>query len=149
MSDYLLGIFPGPVEAGRADSEIAGYLGVPPQTPILLSEYTERKAHYKHKEIGFEQYKKLPFVIANGFVARSSRRGAIEICYVEMASEIAAFACLKATAAKEIFLATYLPHHMTEARRIYRRAVKRNALLRDAPEPLVRAYLQGMEEKRV
>lgn len=69
LSNWYAGHDRQPVEAYRLDDiELARALGVAMGTPVWLSDYTLTKTRLIHKEIDFQDYKKLPEILAEGFI---------------------------------------------------------------------------------
>lgn len=143
LANYLAGIDPGPVEAGRVDHEIAHILGVKTGTIVWLSDYTLTKTSFYHPEIDFRDYQKMPEILSSGFAASGNKKRTVQICHVDTASSKFKLwrVCLKATRHDEVFVTLFHRLHMKEARRLYRRTVKRGFLLREHKNELAQRML--------
>ena len=145
LANYVAGIEPGPIEAWRVDHGLANALGVKPGTVVLLSDYTLTKTRYKHPEIIYSDYQKLPEILACGFVTLGKRKRTIELCHIDTSNTYNFKlwrVCLKATRKNEVFVTLFHRLDMKEARRLHRRAQKQNTLLRDHLNELARRMLR-------
>ena len=144
LANYVAGIDPGPVEAGRISRDIAEYLGVPEGSVILLSDYNLTKTKFRHKEIDFQDYIKLPDILAEGFVIPGNRNRSVEICHLDVSTSDYRFwaLCLKVTREEEVFMTMFHRFNLKEARRLYRRAQRRDELIRDHQNELARRILR-------
>ena len=127
LANYVAGVDRGPAEAGRLDAECARLLGVPCGTAIWFSDYTLIKPQAKHGEINFSHYKHMPSILLRGFLARGRRKNLLDFWWL---CEGGFFVVLKATKTKEVYVQTFHPIHLKEARRLCRRAVKEGRLIR-------------------
>ena len=143
LANYVAGIDPGPVDAGRVDPEIARFLGVKAGTIVWLSNYTLTKTKFKHPEINFADYRKMPEILSSGFAASGNKKRTVEICHVDTSSPGFTLwrVCLKSTHRDEVFVTLFHRLHMKEARRLYRRTVKKGSLLREHKNELARRLL--------
>ncbi len=128
LADYVAGVHRGPVEAGRLDAECARLLGVPCSTAIWFSDYTLFKLRTKHGEINFSHYGHMPSILLRGFLARGRRENLLEFWWLPKDGGF--FLVLKATKTKEVYVQTFHPIHLKEARRLCRRAIKEGRLIR-------------------
>lgn len=149
LANYLAGIDPGPVEAGRADREFAELLGVDAGTLIWLSDYTLTKTWAFHSEITFEDYCNIPNVLSHGFVIPGNKRRTIQTYHVDTNDDVYKMwrVCLKSTSKNEVFVTLLHRVQMKEMRRVYRRAVRRGELLRDHKHQLARHMLRRASER--
>jgi len=134
----------GPVEASRAHGEIAQILAVTAGTQILLSDHTITKTGFKHKEINFQDYLMLPEIISNGFVYPSNKESGIVIFHINTDQPTFRLwcVCLKRTKNNEVFITMFHRSSMKDARRLYRRAKKKQNLLRDHKSQLAQRLLR-------
>ena len=132
LANYVIGISPGPVEAGRVDPVCARLLGVDSCTPIWFSDYTLLKLHERHGEITFEHYRYMPKLLLQGFLARSRKPRHLEFWWLDgpNSEPAALITVLKATVLGEVFAATFHPIHRKECRRLARKAGKEGRLIR-------------------
>ena len=144
LANYVAGIDPGPVEAGRVDRNIATILGVKAGTIVWLSEYTLTKTGFRHPEIDFSDYQKIPEILTSGFAAPGNKKRTVDMCHIDTASGDFKLwrVCLKATRQDEVFVTLFHRVDMKEARRLYRRARKKGRLLRDHKTALARRILR-------
>jgi len=139
LANYFAGIElePGPIEAWRVDNDVAITLGVPVGTKVWLSNYNLTKIGFQHPEIIFSDYRRLPSIFASGFVVRGDTRTA-EIFSIE---EKPMKVVLKATKRDEVFVTTFHRIKWPEVRRLYRRARRKQSLIRDVNAELARLLL--------
>jgi hypothetical protein len=128
LADYVAGVHRGPVEAGRLDAECARLLGVPCSTAIWFSDYTFIKLEAKHGEINFSHYRHMPSILLDGFLARGRDQRLLDFWWVR--SDGGFSVVLKATSKNEVFVTTFHPIHLKEARRLFRRAREQGRLIR-------------------
>ena len=149
LANYVAGIDPGPVDAGRTDREIARLLGVGVGTPIWLSDYTLTKTWAFHTDVTFEDYQNIPNVLIHGFVVPGSKSRTIQLYHVDTSQKTYRMwrVCLKSTSQNEVFVTLLHRAHMKELRRVYRRAVRRGELLRDHKHQLARHMLRRASER--
>ena len=143
LANYVAGIVPGPVEAGRVDREIASILSVTAGTTVWLSDYTLTKIKYRHPEINFADYRKMPEILTSGFVVSGKKKRTAELCHIDTGSSKFKLwrVILKSTGRDEVFVTLFHRLDMKEARRLYRRAHKKGTLLRDHKNELARRTL--------
>lgn len=108
-------------------------------TRLRVSDYTLTKIRIKHPDIGFRELLALRLVLASGFLVTGERkRPSVECCYFDPAGQpfTAAKVAIKVTASGQAYLTTF--HRLTrpEIKRIYRRALRRGALVRDLKKEL-------------
>lgn len=144
LANYVAGSDPGPVVVGQVNREMAHFLSVRSRALILLSDYTLTKTRYRHKEIGFRDYKLLPEILANGFVMPGNKKKSVEVCYIDTSMQIFRLwrVCLKGVLPFEVYVTMFHRLHMKEARRLYRRAWRRGTLLRDHKNQLAQRLLR-------
>jgi hypothetical protein len=138
LANYVAGLDPGPVEAGRVDQLLARMLTAPASSVIWLSDWTLTKTKFRHQDVTFADYKHLPEIITLGFVIDGRERNSAELIYVEV-DQFAAKCwrvCLKHTARSESFITNSQRLHVRDARRIYRRALSEGKLRRDLKDAL-------------
>lgn len=147
LANYIAGIEPGPIEAEQLDTITASALGLEAPKTVLLSDWTFTKISLGHPDIDFQDYLMFPTILSEGFVTRSPmhsrsgrRRRTIEIYYGETsdAGRRAWRVALKATNSEEVYVATFHHANWKELRRVYRRAVRKSLLVRDAKRELAR-----------
>lgn len=145
LANYTAGTDPGPVEVWRADAVMALALGVGRGTVVWLSDYTLTKISFTHPEIDFRDYTRLPDILSKGFMTRGNRPRSVEICYVDTHGTRYRYwrVCLKATSRGEIFVSTIHRSGVDDFRRLYRRAARRNSLIKDHKSELARHLLMG------
>lgn len=145
LANYLAGLDPGPIEAWRLDIKIARILRVKPGTIAWLSAYTLTKTRYRHPEINYSDFQMIPEILALGFATPGNKERSVDLCHLDT-TEAAKFklwrVCLKATHTDEVFISMFHRSNLKEARRLYRRAKKRNALLRDHKREMARRLLR-------
>jgi hypothetical protein len=143
LANYVAGIDPGPVHAGRVDQKIASVLCVKAGTIVWLSDYTLTKTKYRHPEIDFADYRKIPEILSSGFAVAGKKKRTIELCHIDTGSSDFKLwrVILKTTSRNEVFVTLFHRLDMKEARRLYRRARKKGALLRDHKNELARRTL--------
>ena len=134
---------PGPIEASRLDPEIAQLLGVPGNTVAWISEWTLTKTGFSHPEIDFQDYLKIPEILARGFAIPGNQHDSLEIRYIDTHAPIYRMwrVVLKVTRIKEVYVTSISRTHMKDTRRTYRRALKTKTLLRDLKNQLARTVL--------
>ena len=144
LANYIAGVDPGPIEAGRLDHEIAKSLRVSTGSVVWLSDYTLTKTKFRHKEIGFADYMKLPDILAEGFAAQGNKAGTIEICHIDTSAPKYKLwrICQKITHRSEVFVTMFHRIDMKETRRLYRRAEKKKTLIRNHKNQLARRILR-------
>lgn len=144
LANYFAGVDPGPIEAGRLDQLIAERLGVSAGSIIWLSDYTLTKIKFRHTEIEFEDYKKLPEILVEGFATPGNRARSVEICHIDTtgAKHKLWRICIKATRGSQVYLTMFHRLDLKEMRRLYRRANKRESLIRDHKNQLARRLLR-------
>jgi len=128
LANYMAGFDRGPVEAGRVDGLCARLLGVERGTVIWLSEYTLIKLEATHGEMNFSHYLHMPSVLLNGFLAKGRHANLLEFWWLNQDGGFQTV--LKATRKREVFVKTFHPIHLREARRLYRLARKQDRLIR-------------------
>ena len=128
LANYIAGLSREPVEMGHLDAECARLLGVPCGTVIWFSDYTFVKLQHKHGEINFSHYRHMPSILLHGFLARGRDPNLLDLWWVY--DEGGFLVVLKATAKNEVFVKTFHPIHLKEARRLYRRASEQGRLVR-------------------
>lgn len=140
LANYIAGIDPGPIEAGRVYGPIALALRVRPGTPVLLSDYTMTKTSYRHGEVTFQDYMRLPSVLASGFAVPGRLPRTVEFAHFDYWFRGMRWwhAVIKATVREEVYVTLFHRSNLGEARRIYRRAAKRGEIIRDVEEQLAR-----------
>lgn len=128
LADYMAGVNRGPVEAGRLEADCARLLGVPCGTVIWFSDYTFIKLEAKHGEINFSHYRHMPSILLDGFLAMGRDGRLLDYWWVQPDGGF--FLVLKATVKDEIFVKTFHSISLKEARRLFRRALEQNRLVR-------------------
>ena len=143
LANYVAGVDPGPIEAWRIDREIAPILDVGIGTIVWLSDYTLTKTKYRHPEIDFADYCKIPEILASGFAMPGKIKRTVELCHIDTGSSDFKLwrIVLKSTSRNEVFVTLFHRLDMKEARRLYRRAHKKGTLLRDHKNGLARRTL--------
>ena len=144
LSNWYYGIDSGPVEAYRIfDQMLYRALGVESGAVVWLSDYTLTKTKIKHKEIGFQDYLRMSEILAAGFVSPGNKKRSVEIVHAELSGSSYKFwrVCLKGTAKDSVFVSMFHRTKQKEARRLYRRSLKRGTLLRDHKEAPMRQLL--------
>lgn len=145
LANYVAGLDPGPIEAWRVDRGIASVLEVTPGTIVWLSDYTLTKTRFRHSEINYADYQKMPEILSSGFAIPGNKNRTVELCHIDTSSA-ENFSlwrvCLKATHRGEVFVTLFHRLHMKEARRLYRRARRRGVLIRDHKDELARRVLR-------
>jgi hypothetical protein len=144
LANYIAGTDPGPLEAGRVDSLLARLLTAPAGSVIWLSDWTLTKTKFRHADIDFADYRRLPEILTMGFVIDGRELHSAEVMFVEPAQFSAK--CwrvrLKHTAKSESFITNFQRIHLRDARRIYRRALSAGRLRRDLDGPLAQRLLR-------
>jgi hypothetical protein len=128
LADYIAGITSGPVEAGRVDAQCSRFLRVPCGTVIWFSNYTFIKLEAKHGEINFSHYRHMPSILLHGFLATGRKPRLLDLWWVQPDGGFSVV--LKATSKNEVFVTTFHPIHLKEARRLFRRARDQGRLIR-------------------
>jgi len=143
LANYLAGIDPGPIEAGRVDLAVARLLSVSPSSPVFLSDYTLTKTRFRHPDIDYQDYCHLPTILSRGYVVRGRSPLAAEIVHVETrGNNVRGWdLVLKKTAKKELFVTMFHRTNLVDARRLYRRASRNNWLVRDVKDEMTRHLL--------
>ena len=134
LADFLIHLDPGPVPVGRLESGLTRLIGAETQE-LLLSDYTRTKQHFRHKEVGFEEYRKIPLVLREGFIVREGehRRSSLIFCFDSGVGKRCYKLSIKATRnGAELYVLSFHPIWPREMQRIYRRAILRRggALIR-------------------
>ena len=149
LANYVAGIDPGPIEAWRLDSDLATVLKLNGPTDVLLSDWTLTKTTFRHPEINFQDYEKLPTIFSLGFIVAPPpgamrRARSLEFFYSEHEPlpQRGWRVCLKATASNEVFITTFHHTDWKEMKRVYGRAIRTNRLLRDAQTELAQRLLR-------
>jgi hypothetical protein len=70
----------------------------------------------------------MPSIFVHGFVATGREPKLLDYWWVDGTGGF--FVVLKATATQEVFVKTFHPIHLKEARRLYRRALEQGRLVR-------------------
>ena len=140
LANYVAGIHKGPLRVGPVGDEIARALGVRFRTSAWLSDYTLTKTRFRHKEIDFRDYQKLPAIISDGFVAPGNKHYSVEIQYVEEIDGQYRFwrISLKSTSIGEVFVNMLHRGKQKDFKRIYRRTNKQGTLIRHHKGQLAR-----------
>lgn len=144
LSNWYAGHDRRPVEAYRLDdTKLAQALGVEIGTAVWLSDYTLTKTRYAHREIDFQDYKKLPEILAEGFITPANQKRSALVTHVDISGEHYRSwrVCLKATRENEVFVTMFHRSHLKDVRRVYRRAHSRQKLLRDHKSKPVRQII--------
>jgi len=144
LANYLAGVDPGPVIAGKVGSELAKYLDIPRGSFVLLSDYNLTKNRFRHPEMDFQDFLRLPEIIDDGFVVPGNKRRSLEITHLVSENGRYHFwsLSLKATRTGELFATMFRKSKLKEARRVYRRALKQSKLIRDHKNELARRILR-------
>lgn len=130
LANYIAGFYTGNVEAGRLDALCARLLGVPSGTEIWFSDQTLLKLRQRHGEINFSHYRHMPSILLNGYLAIGRKPTLLDFWWVSRGDPKALFVVLKATRRKEIFVETFHPIGLKEARRLLKRAEESRRLIR-------------------
>src|SRR5690242_1855043 len=132
LANYIAGFHTGNVEAGRLDRVCATLLGIPAGTEIWFSDYTLLKLRQRHGEINYSHYRHMPSILLRGFLARGRKPNLIDFWWVNdcAAPTITFFVVLKGTRKGEIFVETFHPISLKEARRLLKRAEQSGRLIR-------------------
>jgi len=151
LSNWYAGHDRQPVEAYRLDDiKLARALGVTVGTPVWLSDYTLTKTQLVHKEINFQDYRKLPEILAEGFITPANQKRSVLITHADINNEHYRFwrVCLKATREDEVFVTMFHRSHLKDVRRVYRRALRQQKFLRDHKSKPVRQIIGRTGAKR-
>jgi hypothetical protein len=107
-------------------------LGISAGTVIWFSDYTFMKLRQRHGEINFSHYRNMPSILLNGFLAKGRKSNLLDFWWVKSPAEDppAFFVVLKATRKAEVFVETFHPIHLKEARRFLKRAISEGRLIR-------------------
>jgi len=141
LANYMAGIDPGPIPAGRIDGRIALALRVRPGTAVYLSDYTLTKTTFRHGEVTFQDYLQIPALLSAGFALPGRLPRTIEFAHFEhwYGGPRGWHAVIKATVRDEVYITLFHRYNLAEARRIYRRAKKHGKLIRDIEIELARS----------
>jgi hypothetical protein len=144
LANWHAGIDAGPVEVYRIFEPIlTRALGIESGAVVWLSDYTLNKTRFKHKEINFQDYQQMQRILSNGFVSPGNKQHSIEVIHADLSETPYKFwrVCLKGTARDEVFVTMFHRSHLKDARRLYRRAHRKEIVLRDHSEAPIRHLL--------
>lgn len=143
LANYVAGLDSGPIAVARVIPEMAVELCVRLGTPIWLSDYTMTKTTFRHPEINFQDYLKLPAILSDGFIVKGRRSRSIEVYHVEpCGTEVHSWrVAVKATVHDEVFVKMFHRYNLADARRMRRRAEKSKTLLRECRDEKARLLL--------
>ncbi|HTQ83749.1 MAG TPA: hypothetical protein VMI47_10825 [Pseudolabrys sp.] len=132
LANYQAGIDFSNVEAGRLDRACADLFGLTVGTPIWFSDYTFLKLRQRHGEINFSHYRHMPSILLHGFLARGRKANLLDFWWIKSRQEDPPgfFVVLKATRKSEVFVETFHPIHLREARRLLKLATAQGRLIR-------------------
>lgn len=124
------------------DFFVASALGVKPWTTVWLSDDNITKIRFKHPEITYQEYLKIPEILAYGVLMASRKARSVRFLYCETQADAISvkYACLKATKDGRVFLTNLQVVDSKEAGRLYRQAVKNGWLLRHPENELTRHW---------
>lgn len=88
------------------------------------------KLRQRHGEINFSHYRHMPSILLNGFLAVGRKPNFLDFWWVSRADPKALFVVLKATRKREIYVETFHPIGLKEARRLLKRAEESGRLVR-------------------
>jgi len=145
LANYYAGLDPGPVAAGVvSDWRVARVLGCTQGAKIQLSDWTLTKTKFRHDDLDFADYLKLSEILREAFVIRGRTRETAEMIYVEPREFRPPCwrVVVKHTVRSEAFITNFQRYHFSEARRIYRRALKDGQLVLDAKSTLAQRLLR-------
>jgi hypothetical protein len=148
LANYIAGFHKDNVEAGRVDRLCSELLGVPVGTVIWFSDYTFLKLQLRHGDINFSHYRHMPRILLQGFVARGRKPNLADYWWIE--GQQAFFVVLKATRKKEVFVETFHPISLKEARRLLKRAEESGRLFfkQIGADALLRAGTNHLKKKK-
>ncbi|MGH6890748.1 MAG: hypothetical protein ACREEP_00665 [Dongiaceae bacterium] len=148
LADYFAGLHREDIEAGRLDATLAGALGMAAGTAVWLSDWTLTKVRFRHAEINFQHYVKMPAILREGFALRGRKEIGLEIYWVEGWSSAAHGFCLcmKRTAKSDVYITTFHPIHFSELRRKYRSAERKGLLVRPLKTELALRLTRGASQ---
>jgi len=135
LADFLIHLDPGPVPVGWLEKSLVRTIGAETQD-LLLSDYTRTKQRFRHKEVGFEEYRKIPLVLREGYIVRESehRRSSLIFCFDSGEGKRCYKLSIKATRnGTELYVLSFHPIWPREMQQIYRRAAsgKAGTLIRE------------------
>lgn len=145
LANYFAGLHRENIEAGRLDATVAAALGMAAGTVVWLSDWTLTKVRFRHGEITYRDYLKVPVVLREGFVVRGRKATSIEIYWsVGWVRATPGYRlCLKRTRAGDLFVTTFHPIHFKEIRRVYRGAERKRLLIRPLKTELALRLQRG------
>lgn len=132
LANYFAGhgVEPDPIEAWRVDRAAARALGVALRTPVRFSYANFCKITLKHRDVTFDDLKRFANLAEadETFIARDRRRST-QLVHVDAARPFKMV--LRATRKDEVYLVTFHRINISEARRLYKRALRDGRLTRD------------------
>lgn len=145
LANYFAGLHRENIEAGRLDAASARAVGMDAGTIVWLSDWTLTKVGFRHREITYQHYLKIPTVLREGFVLRGRKGAGLEFYWVEgwEAATHGYCLCLKRTRARDIYVTTFHPIHFNEVRRKYRGAERKELLVRPPKPELAQRLRRG------
>jgi len=148
LANYFAGLHREDIEAGRLDALTASALGLLPGTVVWLSDWTLTKVRFRHAEITFRHYVKIPTILRDGFAMRGRKGPGLEIYWLDGWTDAAhGFClCLKRTARSDVYITTFHPIHFSELRRKYRRAERKGLLVRPLKTELALRLRRGASQ---
>ena len=130
LANFVAGSYFGNVEAGRVDRLCGRLLAIEPGTAIWFSEYTLMKLRERHGEINFSHYPRMKELLLEGFVAQGRGKHLVDLWWIDLSSHQAFIAVLKATAKREVFVATFHRIDVKESRRLFAKSQREGRLVR-------------------
>ncbi len=113
---------------------------MPEGTVAWISDWTLTKTQFRHPEVNFQDYVRLPDILSRGYLVPGNKRRCVEACYADVGAQPFKFwhAALKTTQGDEVFVTTLHRSGLADFIRIYRRAAGRGTVLRDHENNLAR-----------
>ena len=132
LADYFAGLHREAIEAGRLDAVSARALDMETGTIVWLSDWTLTKVGFRHSEITYQHYLKVPTILREGFVLRGRKGRGLEFYWIEgwERTQHGYCLCVKRTKARDVYVTTFHPIHSNEVRRKYRGAERKGLLIR-------------------
>ena len=142
LANFFAGpnVEPGPLIAWRVDRTVSGVLGVPIGTPVRLSYPTFSKITVVHREIGFDDFARLPIGISapNSFVSRGRKLSA-EITIADPSRPLRVI--LRRARDGNVYIVSIYRLDWPEVRRRFRRETKESRIVRGPETKLARQLM--------
>ena len=145
LADYFAGLHRETVAAGRLDAASARALDMEPGTIVWLSDWTLTKLRFRHSEVTYQHYLRIPSVLREGFALHGRKPASLEFYWVERwePATHGFCLCLKRTKTHDVYITTFHPIHFSEVRRKYRGAERTGLLIRPLKTELAQRLRRG------